>query len=116
MRKKILGTERAETPFLPGALDIAAIAIAWVTSEDADYPIENAFDSSRGPGGSRWVAAQPGEQTLIQEYNFSPPDTTFERDAWSFDLEGVTHFRLWLKPDKGNRPCRASLTSLVLQS
>jgi hypothetical protein len=160
MRKKILGTEPAETPSLPGALDIAAIATALVTSEDAHHPIENAFDRSRGPGGSRWVAAHPGEQTLIlefdapqiicrisleveeqdlsrtqelqlavshdrgqtyrelvrQEYNFSPPGTTFEREAWSFDLEGVTHLRLWLKPDKGNRPCRASLTSLVLQS
>jgi hypothetical protein len=159
MRKKMLGTEPAETVAAPGALDIAAIATAWISSEDPNHPIENAFDSSRGPGGSRWVAAQPGEQTLIldfdapqairrisleveelalsrtqelqlavshdrgetyrelvrQEYNFSPPDTTFEREAWSFDLQGVTHLRLWLKPDKGNRPCRASLTSLILQ-
>src|SRR4029450_9579892 len=91
------------------------------------HPIDNVFDHRRGPGGSRWVAAEPGEQTLIlafdtpqiirqtiveveelevsrtqelqlsvshdggqtyrelrrQEYNFSPPGTTFEREAWT---------------------------------
>jgi hypothetical protein len=130
-----------------------------VTSETADHPVENAFDARRGPGGSRWVAETPGEQTLIltfdtpqkiqqvlleveeneasrsqelqlaisldggrtyrellrQEYNFSPPGTTFEREEWVVAAEGVTHLRLWIKPDKGNRLGRASLTALSLR-
>lgn len=160
MRKKIIGKETLTEPVRrPGELDIAAIATVMVTSEEANFPIENAFDNQRGPGGSRWVAAEPDEQTLIlvfdapqtlhqisleveelevsrtqalklsvsqdggntyrelfrQEYNFSPPGTMFEREEWSVSLDSVTHLYLWIKPDKSSQPCRATLTSLVLQ-
>jgi hypothetical protein len=141
-------------------MDIVATATVQVTSEDHAHPIDNVFDNRRGPGGSRWVAEEPGEQTLIlafdtpqiihqtiveveepevsrtqelrlsvshdggqtyrelrrQEYNFSPPGTTFEREDWAVLAEGVTHLQLWMKPDKGGKPCRATLTSLVLKS
>jgi hypothetical protein len=50
-----------------------------------------------------------------QEYTFSPPGTTFEREDWSVTAEGVTHLRLRITPDKGGKPCRATLTSLSLQ-
>jgi hypothetical protein len=141
-------------------MDIAATATVQVTSEDPAHLIDNVFDHQRGPGGSRWVAAEAGEQTLIlafdtpqiihqilleveepevsrtqelqlsvshdggqtyrelrrQEYNFSPPGTTFEREDWAVTAEGVTHLQLWIKPDKGGKPCRATLTALVLKS
>lgn len=159
MRKRILKSNSAPSALLPGELDVAAIASVLVTSETSDHPVENAFDARRGPGGSRWVAETPGEQTLIltfdtpqkiqqvlleveenqasrtqelqlaisldggrtycellrQEYNFSPPGTTFEREEWVVAAEGVTHLRLWIKPDKRNRPVRASLTALSLR-
>jgi hypothetical protein len=55
-------------------------------------------------------------QTLLrQEYNFSPPGTTFEREAWAIPAEGVTHLQLVITPDKGGAPCYATLTTLVLQ-
>jgi hypothetical protein len=50
-----------------------------------------------------------------QDYTFSPPGTTFEREAWVVRAEGVTHLHLWLKPDKGGKPCQATLTALVLK-
>ena len=160
MRKQIIGEGHpTDRPADPSELNIAAIARALVSSEAAQHPIENAFDSRRGPGGSRWVAAEPGEQTLIlafdipqtirqisleveedevsrtqelllavshdggrtyrelvrQEFNFSPPGTTFERENWSVMTEQVTHLRLWMNPDKGGRSCRTTLTSLTLQ-
>lgn len=160
LRKQIL-KEAPRAPLArPGEIDIAATAVVHVTSEAADHPIDHVFDDSRGPGGSRWVADGPGEQTLIiafdtpqtlrtirleveeqetsrtqelqiaiscdggqtysellrQEYNFSPPGTSFEREEWSIKAEGVTHVRVWIKPDKGGKPCRATLTSLVLHS
>ena len=143
-----------------GEIDITATATVQVTSEDSAHPIENVFDHRRGPGGSRWVAEEPGEQTLIlafdtpqiihqtiveveelevsrtqelqlsvshdggqtyrelrrQEYNFSPPGTTFEREDWAVTAAGVTHLQLWMKPDKEGKPCRATLTALVLKS
>ena len=114
------------------------MATVLVTSEAPEHPVDHAFDAHRGPGGSRWVAGEPGEQALIlafdapqairrvvleveepevartqelqlavssdggttyrevlrQEYNFSPPGTTFEREDWAVTAEGVTHLRL----------------------
>jgi hypothetical protein len=40
-----------------------------ITSETAEHPIEHAFDGRRGPGASRWIAATPGEQTLILAFD-----------------------------------------------
>src|SRR5437879_4684459 len=157
LRKQIL-EHPAVTPLPAGEINVTEVATVLVTSETADHPIDNVFDNRRGPGGSRWVAEEPGEQTLIlafdtpqiihqtileveepevsrtqelrlsvshdggqtyrelrrQEYNFSPPGTTFEREDWAVLAEGVTHLQLWMKPDKGGKPCRATLTSLVL--
>ncbi len=160
LRKHIVKAPPSHPVPEPGEMDITATATVQVTSEDPAHPIEHVFDTRRGPGGSRWVAAEPGEQTLIlafdtpqtihqtiveaeelevsrtqefrlsvshdggqiyrelrrQEYNFSPPGTTFEREAWTVLAEGVTHLQLWMKPDKGGKPCRATLTALVLKS
>ncbi len=140
-------------------IDIATVATVLVTSEAAEHPVDHAFDDNRGPGGNRWVAGEPGEQTLIlsfdapqeirrvaleveetgvartqelqlavstdsgrtyrevlrQEYNFSPPGTTFEREDWAVPADGVTHLRLVVRPDKGGKPRLATITSLVLR-
>src|SRR5882724_6380025 len=158
LRKHLLTEHPMASVPQSGAKEIAAIATVWVTSEAADAPIDQAFDQSQGPGGSRWIAAVPGEQRLIlafdtpqtirtisleveepevsrtqvlhvsvsydggqtyqelrrQEYTFSPPGTTFEREEWAVMVEGVTHLQLVITPDKGGQPCRATLTSLVL--
>ena len=158
LRKQIL-EHPAATPLPAGEINVAAVATVLVTSETADHPIDNVFDGRRGPGGSRWVAEKPGEQTLIlafdvpqmirkvtleveepavsrtqelalslskdggqtyrevvrQEFNFSPPSTAFEREQWTVTADMVTHLRLWIKPDKGNHACKATLISLALQ-
>jgi hypothetical protein len=54
-------------------------------------------------------------ELLRQEYNFSPPSTTFEQEDWTIPGQQVTHLRLSIKPDKGGKDCRASVTSLALQ-
>jgi hypothetical protein len=63
LRKHVLKAEPAPAPW-PGEMDIAACATVLVTSEDREQPIDNVFDHRRGPGGSRWIAAEPGEQAL----------------------------------------------------
>ena len=159
LRKHLLTDYPVEQVAAPGEKDIAALATVGVTSEATDYPIDNAFDSHRGPGGSRWVAGAPGPQRLLltfdapqtlrtlrleveerevsrtqeiqvaisrdgghtyqtllrQEYTFSPPGTTFEREVWAIPAEGVTHLQLVISPDKGGAPCHATLTTLALQ-
>jgi hypothetical protein len=158
LRKQIIKAPEAAPDAMPDRIDIAAVATVLVTSEAPEHPVDYAFDDARGQGGSRWVAGEPGEQTIIlafdaqqtirrilleveerevartqelqlavsrdgeqtyrelvrQEYNFSPPGTTFEREDWTVTVEGVTHLRLWIKPDKGGKPCRASITSLIM--
>jgi hypothetical protein len=158
LRKQIIRPSTATPALMPGEIDIAAVATVLVTSEAPEHPVEFAFDHHRGPGGNRWIAGEPGEQTLIlafdapqairrvaleveepevartqelqlavstdggrtyrevlrQEYNFSPPGTSFEREDWTLDAVGVTHLRLMIRPDKGSKPCRATITSLAL--
>jgi hypothetical protein len=159
LRKHLLTAPPLAAVSPPGAKEIAAIATVWVTSEADDAPIDRAFDQRRGPGSSRWIAAEPGEQQLVlafdtpqtlrtisleveepevsrtqvlcvsvsydggqtyqelrrQEYTFSPPGTTFEREVWAVTVEGATHLQVVITPDKGGTPCRATLTSLTLQ-
>jgi hypothetical protein len=158
LRKQLIPQRLVESAFFEGEIPIADVATVQVTSEQADHPIENAFDHHRGPGGSRWIADGPGEQTVIllfdrpqtirkigveveelavsrtqelsvsvssdggrtyrelvrQEFNFSPPGTSFERELWSASAGAVTHLRLAIKPDKGGRVGRATLTALTL--
>ena len=54
-------------------------------------------------------------EVLRQEFTFSAPSTTFQREEWSVPAEGVTHLRLVIQPDKGNAPHRATLTSLAIR-
>jgi hypothetical protein len=158
MRKQIIPLTASSVSPSSLELNIADLATVLVTSEMPDAPVENAFDNQGGPGGSRWIAAEPGEQTVIiafdcpqtpcrltveieelevsrtqelllsvsenggqtysdllrQEYTFSPPGTTFEREEWALPSREITHVRLRIKPDKGGRLCRATLTTLAL--
>ncbi|WP_169977220.1 haloacid dehalogenase type II [Tautonia rosea] len=157
--KKILDPQEHPPETSGRVIDLAAEAAVRVTSEDPEHPIDHAFDDSEGPGGSRWIAGTPGEQTLIlafdapqgitrvaleveernvartqdlqlalstdggqtyrevlrQEYGFSPTGSTFEREDWEVRADRVTHLRLVIRPDKGGRPCRASITTLALR-
>jgi hypothetical protein len=139
----------------PDMVDVEAEAHVAVTSEDAAHPIEHAFDGRGAPGGTQWVAAGPGDQTITvsfdspqvvravvveveetgesrlqqielavaggagplavvlrQEFHFSPPGTTLERERWSIDREDVRQVRLVIRPEKGGGSARARLTTL----
>ncbi len=159
LRKQIIKANPAIPDATTGEIDIAAVATVQVTSESPEHPIDHVFDDYRGPSGTRWIAGEAGEQTVIlafdspqtinqilleveepevdrtqdlqlslscdggrtyrellrQEFNFSPPGTTFEREMWTVSAQEVTHLRLVIKPDKGDKPCLATLTSLVLR-
>ena len=145
LRKQIVPKHSRESVSFRDEISVADVATVQVTSEQVEHPIDNAFDNNRGPGGSRWIANEPGEQTVTlhfdhpqtirkvgveieepevsrtqelsvsvssdggrtfrqlvrQEFNFSPPGTSFEREVWSASAEAVTHLRLDIRPDKG---------------
>jgi hypothetical protein len=157
LRKHVM--QQADSPVFQGEISIADTATVLVTSELLDHPIDFICDGQRGPGSTRWIAEQPGDQTVVlafdapqtlhavsleveendvnrtqeitlatsqdkgqtyremlrQEYNFSPPGTTFQHERWRVPAEGITNLRLWIRPDKGGKPSRATITSLVLE-
>jgi hypothetical protein len=69
LRKKILTTHQTTSSRGAAEKDIAAVATVLVSSEDPRHPIDYAFDGQRGPGASRWIAAQSGEQALILAFD-----------------------------------------------
>lgn len=54
-------------------------------------------------------------EIVRQQYNFSPPATTSEREDYTVDLDGVTTIELSIVPDIGGGPARASLAQLRLE-
>ena len=62
MRKRVTNAG-AENTSTPGGdwLDVENLALAEVSSEDAEHPIESAVRPDAGPG---WRAASPGKQTI----------------------------------------------------
>ena len=160
LRKQVIHPVQAQAPGISGnEISISDAATVLVTSERADHPIDNICDGRRGPGGTRWIAEQPGDQTVVlafdtacsirgvdleieepevsrtqevtlatsqdggrtyrevlrQEYHFSPPGTTFEHEEWRVPADGITNLKVWIRPDKGGKPCHATITSLVLK-
>ena len=69
LRKQIIRAPASAPAPTPDEIDIAAVATVLVTSEAPEHPVDHAFDAHRGPGGSRWVAGEPGEQTLILAFD-----------------------------------------------
>jgi len=53
-------------------------------------------------------------ELIRQEYNFSPPGTTYECETWSIDALHTTHFAITIVPDKNGQPAYASMISLIL--
>ena len=101
MRKKIIGKREATLPSgsLREGLDIAAIATVHLTSESPEFPIENVFDEQTGPGGTRWTASEPGEQTLILQ--FDAPQTFHEvlLEAEELEVDRTQVVELFLSID-----------------
>ncbi len=46
--------------------EIAVLAMATVvaSSEAEGHPVSHIFDEHRGPGGTQWIAGEPGDQKL----------------------------------------------------
>ncbi len=72
LRKNILKQREGET--VPPAtsatmISIPDVASVLVSSEDPSHPIDHAFDDRNGPGGTRWIAGEVGEQTIIVAFD-----------------------------------------------
>ena len=64
----------------------------------------------------RWSSngGQSYREIVRQQYNFSPPATTDEREDYPVALDGVTNLELNIVPDISGGPAHASLAQLRL--
>ena len=70
MLRKLIIKQHPPTPdATSGMIDIAEVATVLVTSEAPEHPIDLVFDDDRGPGGTRWVAGEVGEQTVTLDFD-----------------------------------------------
>jgi len=53
-------------------------------------------------------------ELIRQEYNFSPPGTTYECETWTIDAPHTTHLAITIVPDKSGQFAYASVTSIIL--
>jgi hypothetical protein len=102
LRKHLLTTHPVGQVAEPGEKDIAALATVWVTSEAADYPIDNVFDSHRGPGGSRWVAETPGPQRLLLAFDAPQPLRLLRLEVEEQDMSRTQEIQVAISQDGGH--------------
>jgi len=86
LRKQIIKPHSVTPDAFTGKIEIAAVATVLVTSESPEHPIDHIFDDHWGPSGTRWIAGELGEQTVIlafdapQTINQPTPDS---QPTWS---------------------------------
>jgi hypothetical protein len=71
MRKEIVGHESGAAKKREDAnwLDLESIATVQLTSEDPDFPIENALKANPECNEAGWRAAAPGPQTITLSFD-----------------------------------------------
>ena len=101
LRKHLLTDHLTERVAEPGDKDIAALATVWVTSEAADYPIDNVLDSRRGPGGSRWIAGEPGPQRLLLAFDAPQTLRLLRLEVEERDVSRTQEIQVAISRDEG---------------
>jgi len=69
LRKQIIKPHPVTPDATSGKIDIGSVATMQVTSESPDHPIDLAFDDHRGPGGTRWIAGESAQQTVVLAFD-----------------------------------------------
>jgi hypothetical protein len=56
----------------------------------------------------------PSREIVRQQFTFAPPGTPTEREEYQVNLTGVRTLELYIIPDQGGAPVRATLARLLL--
>jgi len=108
LRKRQLASDTESSTGRQGAegasrlLDVARLAQVSYTTEAPDHPIENLFDGSTGPNGSRWAAAEPDRRQRV-EVVFDVPQqlSRIELEAAETEDERTQQVSLQVSRDGG---------------
>ena len=87
-------------------LDITRVRLLF---KEEEYPRTQEFVLSWQAENSESV-----QEILRQQYNFSPPETTSEREDYALELAGAVMLELTIVPDINNGPAQASLAQWQL--
>jgi hypothetical protein len=70
VRKRPLTADTATAGRAVDEIDIAGCATIAYSSEDPTHPVENLLDGLFGPGGTRWIGAQPDSaEHIVVEFD-----------------------------------------------
>jgi len=84
-----------------GWLDLEAICVAEVTSEDPNFPVESAFTAK---GGRGWRAAETGEQVIRLVFDRPTPLHRIRLEFSETEVERTQEFTLrWAPPGEAFR-------------
>jgi hypothetical protein len=69
LRKQII--REGHSPISRGEISIPDAATVLVTSEMPGHPVDCICDGRRGPGSTRWIADEPGDQTVVLAFDIA---------------------------------------------
>lgn len=101
LRKQILGPATPKTAAGARVLDVASLARVLVTSEEQDHPVDLAFDGRGGPGSTRWIAAETGEQTLVVAFDQPQAVRAIRLEMEEPDMARTQELQVALSTDGG---------------
>ena len=101
LRKQVLNRLPPTLSRRPEEKDIVALATVSITSEAAGHPIDHVFDDHRGPGGTRWIASDPGEQVLVVAFDAPQEIRYIGLEVEELDVSRVQELHLTLSRDGG---------------
>jgi hypothetical protein len=122
----------SEDPEHPIEFALNADSKFWRAAEDGEQTIRVLFDAPQNISrislffeenkvsrtqqfSLSWQGTGDASLELVrQQFNFSPPGTTQEREDYQFSLEQVSVLKLVIIPDI-SKPARASLTHLLVK-
>jgi hypothetical protein len=102
LRKQILGTATPKPADAAKVLDVASLARVLVSSEEHDHPVDFAFDGRGGPGATRWIAAETGEQTLIVAFDRPQAVRAIRLEVEEPDVARTQELQVALSTDGGD--------------
>ena len=116
--KLIIKPDTASPDATSGEIDIAEVATVLVTSEAPEHPIDLVFDDDRGPGGTRWVAGEAGEQTVTLDFDTPQEINQILLEVEDLEVARTQELQLCLSCDGGGHTgncCGRNSTSARLE-
>ncbi|HJR77668.1 MAG TPA: hypothetical protein VJ805_11860 [Nitrospiraceae bacterium] len=82
-------------------INVLATATVAASSEADGHPISHIFDGHRGPGGTQWIAGEPGEQKVLIAFHQPVPIRRITVEIEEREVSRTQELALSLSSDGG---------------